>query len=586
MDSPGSYAAAPNRDSQSYNEAQYHPLTAPMLHNATRSRLASLNDTILLRIMSHADDVDLFCLRRTCRTMLRLFSDPTFVRLHDASADVDEGPKSRTFGQCRMDNGLYVWPRKRGVPWKRELLTGACKKALRERLLRDMYCETCRNVDPAVEKRLRTEMLYCSGCKETHPAGLFSYAERRKEQAAPRQCIGRQGRIRACEHRTVSWEDVEMFFATGQSRRLDCNHPSHTSPFQGSESPFCPCPRGGPSAQVQVNVVLRTTSCRAMGGSSQPCCAGRGRRPGLLIFWYPHIRFPNLGKRDALDYSELLARFEWARSERGGAAYIFGPARRNEFRHEMIPFDPNYCSCVRIPPPPPGLKNGLGKWIFSDKESFTRRCPTHGAGVNWEEQGKTLDQSRWLQKAHIWISYLLRCNYSPQECIAMRYVKWIPLGECNTSVGSRFPQLLSRLWSIMTFTLPRQEPIRFPGGKTQPWSAAWFMALDPESYELRDDVESRGVYWCDTPSCRNHYRHHRINVSRRRLDADADDCLTVGLESPKPVPLSWISGALFSNLDAVLSKLHDGLSYVSRNPRDIFPLMVVFIAVICLLGKI
>ncbi|KAK4212178.1 hypothetical protein QBC37DRAFT_466322 [Rhypophila decipiens] len=360
MDSPGSHAAAPNRDSQSYNEAQNHPLTAPMLHNAARSLLASLPDKILLRIMSHADDIDLFCLRRTCRTMLRLFSDPSFLRLHDDSADVDERSESRTFGHCRMDNGLYVWPRKRGAPCKRELLTEAPKKALRELLLRDMYCETCRNVDPAVEKRLRTEMLYSSGCKESHPAGLFSYAERHKGDAEARQCIGRQGRIRA-------------------------------------------------------------------------------------------------------------SLFEWARSERGGAAYIFGPARRNEFRHEMIPFDPNYCS-------------------------FTRRCPTHRAEVNWEEQGKTLDQSRWLQKAHIWISYLLRCNYSPQECIAMRYVKWIPLGECNTSVGSRFPQLLSRLWSIMTFTSPRQEPIRFPGGKTQPWSAAWFMALDPESYELRDDVESRGVY--------------------------------------------------------------------------------------------
>ncbi|KAM7205924.1 hypothetical protein V8F33_000754 [Rhypophila sp. PSN 637] len=469
MDSSGSHAAAPSRDYPSYPEAQNHPLTAPMLHNATRSPLARLPDTILLRIMSHTDDVDLFCIRRTCPTMLRLFSDPSFLRLHDDSADVNERWKSRTFGQFQMENGLYVWPRKRGVPWKRELLTGASKKALRELLLRDMYCKTCRIVDPAVEKRLRTEMLYCSGCKESHPAGLFSYVERHKEDSAARQCIGRQGRIRACEHRTVSWEDVEMFFATGQSRRLDCNHASHTSPFEGSES-LC-CPGEGPSAQVKVNVRLHAGPCRGIGGSSQPCCAGRGQRAGLVIFWHLHIRFPSLGKRDAIDYSDLLARFEWARSEGGGAAYIIGTASRNEFRHEMLPFDPSYCSCVRIPPPPPGLKNGMEKWIFSDKESFTRRCPTHGPGVIWEHQGQALGQSFWLQKAHIWISYLSRCNYSQQECIVIRYMKWIPLGGCNTSVRSRFPQLLSRLWSIMTFKLPRQEPIKFPGGKTQPWSA-------------------------------------------------------------------------------------------------------------------
>ncbi|KAM7201933.1 hypothetical protein V8F20_004641 [Naviculisporaceae sp. PSN 640] len=59
-----------------------------MLHNATRSPLARLADDILLRIMSQGNDVDVLCLRRTCRKLLLLIPGPDFSRLHDGYVKV------------------------------------------------------------------------------------------------------------------------------------------------------------------------------------------------------------------------------------------------------------------------------------------------------------------------------------------------------------------------------------------------------------------------------------------------------------------------------------------------------------------
>ncbi|KAM7218315.1 hypothetical protein V8F06_006238 [Rhypophila decipiens] len=52
-------------------EAYTHPITKPILHNATQSPLARLPDKVLLNIMKHADNVSLLCLKRTCHTILR-----------------------------------------------------------------------------------------------------------------------------------------------------------------------------------------------------------------------------------------------------------------------------------------------------------------------------------------------------------------------------------------------------------------------------------------------------------------------------------------------------------------------------------
>jgi len=48
----------------------------------------------------------------------------------------------------------------------------------------------------------------------------------------------------------------------------------------------------------------------------------------------------------------------------------------------------------------------------------------------------------------------------------------------------------------------------------------WYQALDPYSYNLTEDGEGYGVYWCDSLGCRNYYRYSRSRLERLLQDSD------------------------------------------------------------------
>ncbi|KAK5663797.1 hypothetical protein OQA88_4229, partial [Cercophora sp. LCS_1] len=64
---------------------------------------------------------------------------------------------------------------------------------------------------------------YCQECKALHPLAYFPRVKRRHQQ--PERCIGRQGFIRLCEHKTLRWcEVVEAVY------RLPKDHPKSGGP--------------------------------------------------------------------------------------------------------------------------------------------------------------------------------------------------------------------------------------------------------------------------------------------------------------------------------------------------------------------
>lgn len=529
-----------------YPAVEFHPLTAPMFHNATKSPLASLPDDIIFRIMSFADDVGLFCLRRTCRTMLRLFSDARFLRLHDDRSDVrwiSRYYREPDDNELRPNAEPIAWRRTKDLPWKRERLTEKNRAVLLPLLRRDLYCETCRTVDPGVESRLQNEHLYCSGCKISHPAGLFSYEQRRRQDDdSSRLCIGREGHIRVCEHRTVSWDDVEMYRSSGylHKRQHDCRHPDHFSNHPPPGSPL-PCPGEDVWAQ---GVFVRFWAFRTVQKwtASPSCRWGLGHRPALTIRRHLHLSIPNLGQANKLDYVDLLAQTEWLRAS-GGASYIFGD-KPGRSPLEMIPFDPNFCSCVNVPRAPHAGnsnndddddKNAAG-WVFSNRGYPSNQCPVHGRGgaatlpPSGLHAGRQSSEKEWyqdhcLRKTFVRSLRFFPCKARPHECLEICYHKTIPLAPCRSiwhSLCSLIWQwVLGLVWQVLlgSAVLPCNLP-KLQNGQTQPWSVAWFMALDPESYSLRNDLESRGVYWCDTESCLNYHRFFGRNRARQALDPE------------------------------------------------------------------
>ena len=520
--SHGTLDAPPERHINSSRlNAKRHPITGPMLHNATRSPLARLPEDILLRIMEHADDVSILCLRRTCRTMLWLLSsggDKTpskqFDRLFDGA--FNQGP-----------------PRGRKYITKPEKVPEAAKDRLRLLLQRDMYCESCRNPDlKKAEKKLQLKKLYCSGCKRRHPAGHFSQSQRSNKT---RVCIGREGYVRVCQHHTVSWAEIEAFMASS-TRRVDslfCNDPSHNSIFAAQ-----PCSQEhDPRVSVKLDKDSRPVPlprCCCVGSRARAMQRRKGTQAWLHITWSTHISFPRVGKNDMLDHDQILAKVEWARNTAGGS-YIFQdpPAGGSKFPTEMQLFDPNLLPYIDLPPPPPLLEPAVGStsWKWPCQKTHRRICKLaetnpyrEAASVQQESFGSKVQDCQRNRGNHAAESLTIEdCHNlaSRSKCLIFHYRKSIPLNGPFEHLAS-CKDFAPRKGGARRGDSKRKRLVRkmATGTQTQPSSAAWFMSLDPDSISLREDAESRGVYWCDTRSCLNYHENHRHNRERRALDAD------------------------------------------------------------------
>ncbi|KAL3304909.1 F-box domain containing protein [Colletotrichum asianum] len=54
------------------------------------------------------------------------------------------------------------------------------------------------------------------------------------------------------------------------------------------------------------------------------------------------------------------------------------------------------------------------------------------------------------------------------------------------------------------FTLDRTFGASEDSGQLSPSSPQWYLALDPASYNLKDDTEFKEITWCEDQACRNY----------------------------------------------------------------------------------
>jgi hypothetical protein len=96
------------------------------------------------------------------------------------------------------------------------------------------------------------------------------------------------------------------------------------------------------------------------------------------------------------------------------------------------------------------------------------------------------------------------------NCIGVTYKRAIPLGPCRHCYKD----------GMKRHGLP-------------PSYASWYMALYPDSYLLRQDHESYGIYWCFDKNCRNYYQLHGVNGAKIALQNS--NCYADREEREKPV---------------------------------------------------
>lgn len=154
-------------------------------------RLCTIPEELLIHIMRNLDVPSLLCLRRTSRQFMRLFGDRTFRGYHG----------DRDITHWQSENVKAIESRKQ-------------LRIFREQLGRDRLCKDCTaaragpNCKMDAYQSWSEELLHCNGCDVDHPSCAFS----RKQRAlspSKRVCTAREGFIRICKHKTITWADLE-----------------------------------------------------------------------------------------------------------------------------------------------------------------------------------------------------------------------------------------------------------------------------------------------------------------------------------------------------------------------------------------
>lgn len=447
------------------------PLIAAAVHNSTCSPLCSLSEEILVEIMTYAVlcPTSLQCLRRTSRVFLRLYCSKVFAPTH--RLDILTLPNY----QC------HHWPEPCAQYHTRHF-----QKILSSQLHKDLegFCGDCRasRLAPSWARRvdrLLGEQLWCSGCQKKHRRIQFSQDQRRAPRTN-RVCIGREGHIRLCEHRVITWDDIRS--AAKQLSLIDwelmpsvelfrCCHRSHIPVFHAPQTAsFAHARDSFPSASItklsgnRLALVLR---CQSHMLVEKPC---------------QHATTP----------SRLRKQLQESRK---GVAEFIAPEMAPGRLPEMNCFDPNRCSCLHLE----GSEH-LRRWgrplvgdlrlpsCRRDHKYYLRALQPGDVDNDPEQKGWVGGHCSQIQTTGMGNFGTSTLHLSVNPCI------------------SGHPQCLS-------INYKREVDISYKKTYFRAWNdtvlMSWCQAMDPDSYNLTEDHESCGVTWCRQPGCKNYYKYLR-----------------------------------------------------------------------------
>lgn len=459
------------------------PLIAAGFHNLTCSPLCRLPEELLLDIMERLDLLSIQCLRRVSRLFLRLYSSPIFHSSHEMI-------KSYLATHDHWDKPKYqlrdVWCKHLAVLLKRDLTD---------------YCQDCQQTRThprwtATYVALTKVYLHCSGCQIDHPACLFSKTQRSTPPKA-RVCIGREGFIQLCQHQIITWEKVIQTclqlinLNTGLVTVLlnACQHVSHF-PAHHRNHPFL--------TNYQI-----TCPNIAIGGAKNSLIS-------IQLLWHGHLYLPTFGF-DNDGYNKIatpsLLCQELKRFRHGTAEFIV-PEIYPGRRLEMNCFDPNRCSCLHYA----GVEQLPKGWELIPSQELELR-----ARSKISLHHRELDQL--ALRRHI--GNRLRCLRSLEEAkeespyekariesheITVQTAGTINQGSSRVVIHAEpcptENRCLQMRYSRFITIIPK-------GRRTNYIRWAWFQALDPDSYNLTDDMESFGILWCRHLNCKNYYKYLR-----------------------------------------------------------------------------
>ncbi|KAK0639770.1 hypothetical protein B0T16DRAFT_463410 [Cercophora newfieldiana] len=456
--------------SKKSNACSIDPLVADIRHNMECSSLCSLPDKLLLKIMGQLDLTSLQCLRRTCRTFLRLSSSSQRFRSHHTNDGDDFRLPWQSFSFWTKD---------------RELIRRLERDSSNRRCLecRDRVTRWSWHTYQSVQSLMQAKP--CGACEAIHPLAYFSRTERRHMR--PRSCIGREGHVRLCEHKVLQWHHVVA--AVNRLRETDsqeptsialvtCRHPSHLPTHHDSTDP-----------ELYPSIIIEHSSSTTI---------------QLAMKWSGHMHLPKRpesGKRfTPTEIAHQLDRFR-----RGTPAECIAPQSAPGCLPEMKCFDPNRCRCLH--------------YVGFDHISRGWRLARPTPGNNFETC-RTDDNAR--------LHALLRPGSRPHAATApsahtsqtlLSYPLQTPYGisisisSCSTPDTQRCLNIIYRRTILIA-----DHASRLREAHNLPISHSWMEAIHPNSYRrlMGDDGKDAwdGLACREDPSCANHWRYLERPVLR------------------------------------------------------------------------
>jgi hypothetical protein len=465
------------------------PLVAAAHYNLTQNPFCRLPEELLVEVIGLLDKCSVECLRRVSRVFLRLCV-AAFPKRYDHSPLSSPWPEHNgSFSSYRQQDRLASL------------------------LNRNRYCGDGQRAREAPDWQERVDKatkayLHCSKCCLHHPSCLFS-ATQRLNPPRTRICIGHEWFLRLCSHEVARWSDIASIEreSAGESSITvtRCDRKSHVATCKSkSKTKY-----KGIDSDAHPKLSLHIwNACRT-----------------INLTWEAHVRLA-AGQKQHL--TEKTIRNGLAELRRNTARFI-GPESKPGRLVELLWFDPNHCDCVRFE------GSDLINWQLAPSETLQ---PHHCR--------RTQRKHRPTEKQVILKSHIIPEKQSILKN-ARRVAQWLGLfrhkdepplqmdqhGNTETHVSNmhkhgitethfgrtQFDRRSLGLHSsevvvspccngdeCLTILYQRRIDL-YESGCLQSMSSHWYQVLDPDSYNLTNDRDGLGVYWCRQEGCGIYYRY-------------------------------------------------------------------------------
>lgn len=380
-------------------------------HNLNNSPIYRLPNELILMVMTQLPLESLYLFRQACHQFKIIFTRPEFARLH---------------------NSYYKHIRSWEV------------KAL---LQRDAFCQPCQvaigTEDSGHSTRTRLQQtLYCGGCKRHHPMILFSVAQRWNTDEQ-RVCIGREGYIRLCQHKTLSWLNIEEVLNGGDRMlTLQCGHNSHR------KSLWC--------QSVEDDL---------------PSITIYPRTGYIVLSW--RVTPLDINAEQLVTVRHIRHRLKTA--DLAATVSLCPHKSFDDITFLLQPFDPHNCACTQ------------SQSIFPIVHTKTDRCePTRP----WYKRKCCFCQSIQLGGSK---AGKLLATYDTNRSMLENWHD-SPVGHDSYCQQCRTLYRWERVADLITLKRRTTALIQ------SPWDSDWIQLLDPTSYYL-EEPDTCHKLWCNFPEC-------------------------------------------------------------------------------------